>query len=485
MVSINFWDNGQEAREKINAILDIAERSIPSIWEDNHWYLGDTDTWINATWPQGNKWDKGDTGPQGSKGDKGDKGDKWDTGSKGDKGDTGPQGATWPQGEQGIQWEQGIQGETWPQGEQGATGNGISSITSSKSGTTNTITVHYTNWESDDFEVEDWETPTAWQGIDITSNIISTTFNYWVSDTAAATVEKTVTIPGIKELNVWQVVIVKPTVTSTVANSTLKVNNFPAYDMLYNWSAITTSTDSIVRGANIPSMFMLDEVSGTKYRRFLAHWLDSNTTYSINYSFDAWKKKAGVGKYAISRYTLAMEKPNGTWESLKETSTNYSTATTKTVNTSWFLLGHIRYYGTTTVVANGALIASNTLYNKAASVDLRYSTNCWGTTTWAEWDYIYLVGTIWADGLFYLDTTQRRSNSLPNTNDWKVYIRIGVALAAWGYTASLLDDRPIFYHNGTEIKEYNSFLTEKILNRPTSWNYVLKCIDGDIDRVAE
>ena len=78
----------------------------------------------------------------------------------------------------------------------------------------------------------------------------------------------------------------------------------------------------------------MDEVSNVRYWRFLAHGLDSNTTYSINYSFDAGKYKAGVGKYAISRYTLAMEKADGTWESLKDTSTNYSTATTKIVNTS-------------------------------------------------------------------------------------------------------------------------------------------------------
>jgi hypothetical protein len=41
--------------------------------------------------------------------------------------------------------------------------------------------------------------------------------------------------------------------------------------MLYNGAEISTSTDSIVWGANVPSMFYLDEVSGTKYWRFLGH----------------------------------------------------------------------------------------------------------------------------------------------------------------------------------------------------------------------
>jgi hypothetical protein len=41
--------------------------------------------------------------------------------------------------------------------------------------------------------------------------------------------------------------------------------------MLYNGAEITTSTDSVVWSANVPSMFYLDEVSGTKYWRFLGH----------------------------------------------------------------------------------------------------------------------------------------------------------------------------------------------------------------------
>lgn len=85
---INYGDTGKIAREKINSMLAEVEAHIPSIGENNHWYLWETDTGINATWPQGETWPQWATWPQ------------------------------WPQGEQGEQWEQGIQGETWPQGEQ-------------------------------------------------------------------------------------------------------------------------------------------------------------------------------------------------------------------------------------------------------------------------------------------------------------------------------------------------------------------------------
>lgn len=119
-------------------------------------------------------------------------------------------------------------------------------------------------------------TYSAGNWIDITNNAISTASIYWTSSTAAATTEKVVSIPSITSLNAWQVIIVKPTTTSSVANSTIKLNNFTAYPMRYNNTAITTSTDSVVWAANIPSMFMFDWT----YWQFLWHWLDSNTTYS-------------------------------------------------------------------------------------------------------------------------------------------------------------------------------------------------------------
>lgn len=273
---------------------------------------------------------------------------------------------------------------------------------------------------------------------------------YGVSNTAAATVQKEVSIPSVTTLDIGTIIIVQPTVTSTVASSTLKLNDFPAYPMRYNNAAITTSTDSVVWSASFPSIWVFD---GT-YWVFAGHGLDSNTTYTLNYSLDAGQYTAGSGSYAITRYSIVAQKADGTWEKITATNASHSVATSKSVNTNGFILNQLRYYGTTTVVANGALIAANTLYEKSASVDMRYSTNCGGTTTWALGDYIYLVGTIGADGLFYLDTTTWWSNALPTTNDGKLYIRLGLSLTAAGYTMSFFDDRPIFYHDGTGIKEY-------------------------------
>lgn len=119
----------------------------------------------------------------------------------------------------------------------------------------------------------------------ITNNTINgsslndgTSYWYGTSTTAAATVQKEVSIPSIKTLNSGQVIIVKPTTTSTVANSTLKLNNFDAYPMRYNNAAITESTNSIVWSASYPSWWLFDG----SYWVFAGHGVDTdtNTTYS-------------------------------------------------------------------------------------------------------------------------------------------------------------------------------------------------------------
>ncbi len=281
----------------------------------------------------------------------------------------------------------------------------------------------------------------------ITSSSLSI---YGVSDSAATDIEKTVSIPSITTLKVGTLIIVQPTITSTVANSELKLNNFPSYPMRYNNAAITTSTDNVVWSSAFPSFWLFDG----EYWVFAGHGVDTNTTYTLNYSVDSGQYTAGEGAYAINRYALIAQKANGTWERLTRTSLNYNTATTKVVNTNGFILNQIRYYYATANYGDGALIPTNYAFQKASSVDLRYSTNCGNATTWSAGDYIYLVGTMGVDGLFYLDTTQWWTNELPITNDGKLYIRLGLVLADNGYTMSFFSDRPIFYHNGTKICEY-------------------------------
>ena len=216
-------------------------------------------------------------------------------------------------------------------------------------------------------------------------------------------------------------------------------------------SAVATGSTVFIKAINC--VFIYKSVYQPKGA--LHCFYDTNTTYTINYNIDAGRVKAGgTGAQAISRYSLILMNPDGTWEKLTDTSAAYSTGTTKKVNPKGFILGQIKYYNDTTVLKGGDLMAANYAYNKVASFIGAYSFNCGTAPGWDIGDYIYLVGTVDSDGLFYLDNTKWWSNALPTSNDGKVYIRLGIALTTTDSTMSLLDDRPVFYHDGNNVRLY-------------------------------
>jgi len=271
---------------------------------------------------------------------------------------------------------------------------------------------------------------------------------YGTSDTAGNVAEKEVLIPEITELKTGQILYIKPSASATVADLTIKLNNFTAYPIRYNNSAITTSTDDLVWNQNYVSQFVFD---GT-YWQFAGRGYDKDTTYTQNILFDRGNFVSGSGTYAISRYSLCLQKPDMTWEKVTNTEDDYSLATDKTVNTHGFLLnGEMLYYSNTAVLANGAASSANTMYRQNSGFDIRYSMNTTGTGYTAG-DYIYLVGAIGVDGLFYLDSTQWWTNTLPSTNDGKIYVKIGKYVS--GVTITLELEHPAYYHDGTKIRVY-------------------------------
>lgn len=239
--------------------------------------------------------------------------------------------------------------------------------------------------------------------------------------------------------------------SSNYRNGRMRIGN-GEWKPLFGATTILTASSHFVKGVNFICFFK----STCQENGALHMFYDSNTTYTMNYQVEAGKHRAGEGAYAVSRYSLCLQKPNLTWEKVTLTTATYSTATSKKVNPHGFLLNRIRYYNTTTNYANGELIATNTLATQAASVDMRYSTNCGGTPAWNEGDKLFLAGTIGDDGLFYLDATQWWTNQLPTENDGKLYIFIGIVLTANSYNASFLMERPILYHDGNGIREYRN-----------------------------
>lgn len=284
----------------------------------------------------------------------------------------------------------------------------------------------------------------------------------------------TITNPNIKWVEGAMYTFILDTKVATSANRNVRVRlgESDSWHPVMVTSGIAAGSTVFVKAINNIFIYKTNYIAGGALHCFY----DTNTTYTINFSLDGGKYKAGgTDAQAISRYSLIAMKPDGTWEKLTDTTKAYSTAITKTVNPNGFVLGQIRYYNYTTVMKGGDLIAGTAyVYNKAPSVNASYSFNCGTAPNWAIGDWIYLVGTM-QDGLFYLDETKWWDNKLPTEKDGKVYIRLGVALTTTDSTMTLLEDRPVFYHDGTSIKQYgtNTIEMTAILSDGTTKSYTI------------
>ncbi|MBO7560049.1 MAG: hypothetical protein J6T27_02735, partial [Alphaproteobacteria bacterium] len=81
---------------------------------------------------------------------------------------------------------------------------------------------------------------------------------YGVSSDRGTDPEKTVSIPSIDALVDGLIIVVRPAETSSVANSTLNLNNFGAKRMMYNGAPVTAEMAPIVWNTGYPSTWVYD-----------------------------------------------------------------------------------------------------------------------------------------------------------------------------------------------------------------------------------
>ena len=179
-------------------------------------------------------------------------------------------------------------------------------------------------------------------------------------------------------------------------------------------------------------------------------WADG--TYYSNTSYSQYANYITAGANGIKGYNLVMKDGDNTW-SCFYTGAWKTTNTGKPTYTGGFRLGKILYIsGAGAQTSNSSL---DTYYNYKPGVnastpydgyplDFRYSSNC--ATTLTAHKPVYLVGTIDEDdGLFYLDTTQYHTQTIPTAVDGKTYIYIGDAYSTYQVWLSIENPAYQFY----------------------------------------
>lgn len=163
----------------------------------------------------------------------------------------------------------------------------------------------------------------------------------------------------------------------------------------------------------------------------------------------------------IHPYTIIMQLANGKWSGITTTAPNNPgksnvspVATGKTASTSGYLLGHVLLmYANTTYADTNNIGTYNIWSAHTGLIDARYSFNLANSSGngFTAYTPVYIVGTV-TNGLFYLDTTKWWTQTLPTTDDGKVYIYIGDAYD-W-YRITFTEDKPIYWYKNGAIRLY-------------------------------
>ena len=185
------------------------------------------------------------------------------------------------------------------------------------------------------------------------------------------------------------------------------------------------------------------------------NYYDSNSNDTGYYHRKIYTNiKAGANK--IFPYALIMQNKDGRWESIVTSSSN---GTSKAKNTHGFLLEQVWCMcANKTYNENVNVDTYNIWTAHSGLIDMRYSINVTTSSGMTGYKPVYLVGTIGTDGLFYLADTWW-SQTLPTTDDGKIYIYIGDAYDAYRLTLSEVntayffrDSRLQMYGAGRGIK---------------------------------
>ena len=171
---------------------------------------------------------------------------------------------------------------------------------------------------------------------------------------------------------------------------------------------------------------------------------DANDNYYDRRYMKTTRVVAGANK--IFPYSLIMQLPDGTWESL---TTSGGNGTSKVVNPNGFLPTKIYWFYANATIAAGALTTNDYLFETHSVMNIAYTLNCGSTLTVNK--SLYLVGTM-TNGLFHV-SSEMYSEELPSTADGKYYIYLGEVSGA--NTLTLSATHPIYYFDGY-IREFSN-----------------------------
>ena len=283
---------------------------------------------------------------------------------------------------------------------------------------------------------------------------------YGVVDAASTATDFTATVPGITELKDGTIMLLKNGVVTSASGFTLDINELGPKPVYSNMAAATAETTMF--NVNYTMLFIYDEtrVAGGCWILYRGYNSNDNTIgYQLRTNSGSLPMDSVTYRYRLLFRSADDKKfvPAN-----NSTSTN-ATATRAVCQSAINPFGPIVYYSTTASVAASSRPAATALWEQYPFA-LGYSFNNTGAAlTLTPWTPVYLKCTPQANGSAIMDSSNPIVQSLPSTQDGKIYIFLGIAYSATNIELNV--NHPVYYYDGTKIALWTgAALTKVTLN---------------------
>lgn len=305
---------------------------------------------------------------------------------------------------------------------------------------------------------------------------------YGTCATAAATAAKVVVCPEFTEndLDEGTIIYVKfsNANSAAVADLTLNVNSTGAFGIkkVYNSSLTNLTATGEIRATVYQFMIHKTEADGVITICWKIDGLDYNSDNTVGYVLRTNYTLIPT-RYKFYRYRLLFCSPDNTELIPANTSTSTNaTATRDVVQDKINPFGPILYYATTTAVNAGANPSTAYLRQQTA-LTLGYSFNRTGAALTLSVGPVYLKCAPQTDGSAIIDADNPYVQSLPSTEDGKIYIYLGQAYNAT--EMELVMCHPIYYYKNGAIRMWTGVNSVSDILDGTSTQFVKG--DGSLD----
>jgi len=279
-----------------------------------------------------------------------------------------------------------------------------------------------------------------------------------VDSTSTATVF-TATVDGLDELVDGTCIMLKNGVVTSASGFTINVNGLgakPCYSNMATGNGITPTAptrETTIFNINYTMIFVYSStiVEGGGWICYRGY---DNNTNTIGYQLRTNSQTLPM-KSVTYRYRLLFTSADGKhFVPANNSSSTNATASRTVCQDKIDPFGNIYYYGTTASVAANARPSATYLWNQY-TLSLGYSFNRTGSAlTLTSWAPVYVKCAPQTDGSAIIDSTTPYVQTLPTTDDGKIYIFLGVAYSATNI--ELVPQHPVYYFKDGQIRLYTN-----------------------------